>query len=372
MEKQNKKRITYVGEKYENLTVLSQIPERINNRIYWKCQCDCGNEIEVAGTELRIGRRTACPECLKKKNDKTINELGKVYGDLTVIEKMGPGTSIGKTTRNIYWKCRCKCGNEIIKEGRSLRKGMALNCGECSEIGKTYGYLTVLSFEKTEGGEKIWRCKCTQCNNEILKTTNELHRGINILSCGCIGAWNRIDMTGWVMAEHGVPYSLLTVIKAMPSEKNKSKWLCRCSCGNEFTTGGVEIRAGKVISCGCIKSKGEREIIDLLQKNQIDYCYQYYIKIHDKKNYSYDFAIIGNDDKILRFIEFDGEQHFASFIDRIDTWTNNQKSFEEIQRRDQLKNEYAKLHNIPLVRIPYWQRGKITIDMLMSDKYLVK
>lgn len=114
-------------------------------------------------------------------------------------------------------------------------------------------------------------------------------------------------MTGWVMAEHGVPHSQLTVLKAMPSEKNKSKWLCRCSCGTEFVTNGTDIRSGRSISCGCIKSKGEREILELLRKSSVDYCYQYRVKVYDKKNYSYDFAIIGDDDKILRFIEFDGE-----------------------------------------------------------------
>lgn len=84
---------------------------------------------------------------------------------------MGPGTSLGKKSRGIYWKCRCKCGKEIIKSGRRLREGVNLSCGECSEIGKNYGYLTVLSFEKVENGEKIWRCKCNHCGNEILKTT---------------------------------------------------------------------------------------------------------------------------------------------------------------------------------------------------------
>lgn len=36
-----------------------------------------------------------------------------------------------------------------------------------------------------------------------------------------------------------------------------------------------------------------------------------------------------------------------------------------------MKNEWAKEHNIPLVRIPYWERDKITLDMILGDKYLV-
>lgn len=36
-----------------------------------------------------------------------------------------------------------------------------------------------------------------------------------------------------------------------------------------------------------------------------------------------------------------------------------------------MKNEWAKKHNIPLVRIPYWERDKITLDMILKDEYLV-
>ena len=37
-----------------------------------------------------------------------------------------------------------------------------------------------------------------------------------------------------------------------------------------------------------------------------------------------------------------------------------------------MKNKYCLINNIPLVRIPYWERDKITLEMLMGDKYLVR
>ena len=37
-----------------------------------------------------------------------------------------------------------------------------------------------------------------------------------------------------------------------------------------------------------------------------------------------------------------------------------------------MKNEYALSHNIPLVRIPYWERDNITLEMILEDKYLIK
>lgn len=44
---------------------------------------------------------------------------------------------------------------------------------------------------------------------------------------------------------------------------------------------------------------------------------------------------------------------------------------EKIKKSDKIKNNYALSHNIPLVRIPYWEIKNITLDMLLEDKYLI-
>lgn len=76
----------------------------------------------------------------------------------------------------------------------------------------------------------------------------------------------------------------------------------------------------------------------------------------------YDFVILKNNTPI-RLIEFDGEQHYKNIA--------NWDSLELQQKRDQIKNEYALSHNIPLVRIPYWERDNITLDMIMGEQYEV-
>ena len=37
-----------------------------------------------------------------------------------------------------------------------------------------------------------------------------------------------------------------------------------------------------------------------------------------------------------------------------------------------IKNKYSKDNNIPLVRIPYWERDKMTLDMLLGKEYLIE
>jgi hypothetical protein len=69
-----------------------------------------------------------------------------------------------------------------------------------------------------------------------------------------------VDMTGWVMSEHGVPDSLLTVIRraddyVSPSGARHTKWVCKCSCGNqkEIVSSSKMLRNGDIKSCGCLR-----------------------------------------------------------------------------------------------------------------------
>mgnify|MGYP001128969241 CR=1 FL=1 len=61
-----------------------------------------------------------------------------------------------------------------------------------------------------------------------------------------------IDMTGWVMSEHGVPESRLTVIKRIGSTKDhRALWECQCQCGNITMVDTHSLTSGNVKSCGC-------------------------------------------------------------------------------------------------------------------------
>lgn len=67
-----------------------------------------------------------------------------------------------------------------------------------------------------------------------------------------------IDMTGWVMKEHGVPESGLTVVsRAENTDDGRIQWLCSCSCesNKQVVTTGENIRNGHTLSCGCIQKE---------------------------------------------------------------------------------------------------------------------
>lgn len=55
----------YTNEKYGRLTVIKFV-ERKNHKTYWKCQCECGNEIILPIAYLTSGDTKSCG-CLRKE-----------------------------------------------------------------------------------------------------------------------------------------------------------------------------------------------------------------------------------------------------------------------------------------------------------------
>jgi hypothetical protein len=121
------------------------------------------------------------------------------------------------------------------------------------------------------------------------------------------------------------------------------------------------LRAGHTTSCGYVKSVGEMRINTLLSQANINYTTQYAVFI-DKAYYRFDCAILDNDNNLIRLIEFDGEQHYKE---------SNYYDYQTIHRNDLRKNQYCKDNNIPLVRIPHWERDNISLDLIFGDKYLI-
>lgn len=62
----------HTNEVYGRLTVLEFI-ERKNRNSYWKCKCDCGNEIIIPITYLTSGDTKSCG-CLRKETTATLSK----------------------------------------------------------------------------------------------------------------------------------------------------------------------------------------------------------------------------------------------------------------------------------------------------------
>lgn len=273
---------------------------------------------------------------------RVINEIGHKYGKLTVIEKGGKSKN-----GHQRWICQCECGNLYEAEGSKLRNGTTTHCG-CScknsidEIGHRYGRLVVIEKVCSQNNCTKWKCQC-DCGNftEVLGT--DLRAG-KVYSCGCLN--REMASNRFTIDETNNVYGKLTVLKRQGSVNGKAAWLCQCECGNQIIAAGPTLRNDNIHSCGCIKSKGEQQILSYLQAKNISFKKEYSFKdlISDKGGYPrFDFAIF-NSDTLVGLIEFQGEQHYK-----------DKGIFGKRQREvtDNLKVEYCKLNNIPLCIIKY-------------------
>lgn len=233
--------------------------------------------------------------------------------------------------------------------------------------GKEYEYFKVIKRNSERTGKNVWwDCEC-YCRTPFVATTTEINKGTR-RSCGCmrkqlIGQAHFQDLTGEIFGE-------LEVIERdfnhpQNGIKPRTYWKCKCSCGNEVSVERTHLVNRGQASCGCKQSIGELNIHKILNDNNITYQTQYSNSDlqTDKGGFlRYDFAIL-NGNKVSRLIEFDGPQHSITF--------NYFGNSEEIMKRDNIKNQYAIQHNIPLVRIPYYKRDNITLEDLMGDRFLI-
>ena len=269
--------------------------ENRGHRTAWRCKCDCGKEFTLLGETLRKGKTQSCG-CLKG-----LNLLNKTFNRLTVIEKTNKRT----TDRNIIWKCKCVCGNICYVDSSSLISNNTKSCG------------------------------CL--NNEQRSIT---------------GKNNKKDLLNQ-------QFGRLKVIEELPRRQNGNiLWKCKCDCGNIIEITGTSLLHGTK-SCGCLNSKGEYKIAQLLSKNNIPFQTQKTFETckYDNGYYAYfDFYV---DNKYL--IEYDGIQHFEA---KDEGW-NTKENLIKTQLRDQFKNQWCEKNKIPLIRIPYWKLSTLKIEDLL-------
>ena len=191
------KKIDLTGQVFGKLTVLKE-GERKNGKLYWTCQCECGNIKDIYGYSLRKGDTISCGQCKKEKPlNPEDNLVGKIFNYLTVIKYEGSKPD-GQGKFRRYWTCQCECGNTISVSTTDLKDGHIKSCGcKTHEIqqknkmkdiqNQRFGKLIALEpdFEKSKNSHGIvWLCKCDCGNNAYVKATQLLQGKTK--SCGCL------------------------------------------------------------------------------------------------------------------------------------------------------------------------------------------
>lgn len=105
----------------------------------------------------------------------------------------------------------------------------------------------------------------------------------------------------------------------------------------------------------CNESKGETKIREFLTLNKINFEIQKsFERCKNLRKLKFDFFL--PEKKIL--IEFDGKQHFES-----DRFYAGNDELVKIQKRDEIKTNFAIENSFKLIRIPYFDMDKIEITL---------
>ena len=129
-----------------------------------------------------------------------------------------------------------------------------------SEIGRQYGYLTVIEDTgRKYHSTKIYKCRCV-CGKIVEVNANKLHTG-HVKSCGCRRfRWK--DLTGQRFGRLTVPENAYT-------KNKKNFWKCRCDCGNVCYVQTSWLTNGTTVSCGC-KNDENRASLPSLDRGLVD------------------------------------------------------------------------------------------------------
>lgn len=117
-----KQKANLTGQRYGEMTVVSEAAQSTDYKRNWTCQCSCGNAIVVSQDNLVRGRTKSCG-CQKKSHSKH-QLVGEHFGRLTVLHE---GRKNAHYER--YWFCRCECGEVKEIKQDNLLKGRTKSCG---------------------------------------------------------------------------------------------------------------------------------------------------------------------------------------------------------------------------------------------------
>lgn len=165
---------------------------------------------------------------------------------------------------------------------------------------------------------------------------------------------------------NGKKFGKLTVIKRIyDSDTHKYKCLCKCECGGETIVSADKLKSGHTKSCGCLVSYGESIINQYLIENNYNFKTQVtfndLINPETNRKLRFDFGIYDKNNNLILLVEYNGSQHYIE---------NHPYYSNEGAHRDEIKINYCKNNNIPLLIIKYDNQNIIsTLENELNKPY---
>lgn len=319
---------------------------------------------QTPNNHIRNNNPRGCPKCAgkNKTNNEFIIEANKIhnnkyeYNKTNYINVKTPiiitcpihGDFNQKPNNHLNgWGCKTCGGNNKLTTEEFILKANKIHKNR-------YDY----SLVKYIGSHTKIKIICKEHGKFEQKPNNHL-MGNNCPKCGIISQQNNKKLTNLEFINkankiHNNKYDY-SLVKYIKSDVN-IKIICP-------KHGIFKQKAGQHLSgrgCpNCNESKGELKIKEVLEKYNIEYIFQKSFDNCLNKNnrkLKFDFYLI----KQNILIEYDGKQHYESI-----EYFGGKNSFKTLNEHDNMKNRYAKMNKIKLIRIPYHQYNEI--EMIIKN-----
>lgn len=336
-----------------------------NSQTKIKIKCSCGNEFIIGFNAFKSGNQKQCLECgiekrvgLRRKNTEYFkNEVFKLVGEEYSVlnEYINDSTKI--KIRHNCLKCnnyeyevrpngfiqgaRCpKCAGNIKKTNKEFLK-------QVYEI--TNDEYTILEDYKGANKKILVRHNCSDCNNyEWRITPLNFLKGQKCPKCQHkLSGKPTKTLEGFKKEVYSIVKDEYTVLgKAYINTNTKIK-IRHNNCYFIYEVSPNNFLRGRRCPF-CKKSKGEIKIKEYLDNKHMDYKMEYSFDDlqGDFDLLRFDFAILDKENNLKLLIEYDGEFHYRPIM--------GEENLNKQQTYDNLKNDYCKINNIKLLRIPYW------------------
>lgn len=192
------KALDLTNQKFGKLIAVSKAPKQNDKYTRWLCQCECGNYAEIRTDYLRNGHTTSCG-CNKEGIFQAKDLTGQKFNRLLVLEHLTGGKKrcqcdcgniVDVETSNLLSGNTQSCG--------CLQKERASEINFKSLVGQRFGKLIVLErVENNRYNHTCYKCKC-DCGNIIIVDSSNL-RQHSTNSCGCLKSTGEMIIGNWLL-----------------------------------------------------------------------------------------------------------------------------------------------------------------------------
>ena len=334
-----------------------------------------------------------CQNIIKKNNLITplseILEFMKFNGSDIRVSKTVPLTDKNWEGIKKQYEIKCiDCGTWVKRSFEKFKYRKNYRCWECGvacrSISKTVTHLEYLQklrdknidiepLEVYIAMDTRIKHRCPSCGGDWLVTPISILQGRATVCPDCSKYTLKTDekfKKDLVRVSHNEIIALekYTNAKTPILVKHNIK-----NCDHEWYITPNNLLRGK--NCPkCNESKGEIKIRLYLEINKISFKTQY--KIENCRNINhlpFDSAVFDDNSTLKYLIEYDGEFHYEVARYSKDKEKMKQKLISQ-KYNDSIKTKYCLEHNIPLIRIPYWDFDNIEIilDQQLKDNIIEK